>query len=141
MTMMRFSPYSPLSDLFQDLFGDSSKEKMEYKNYECAPSANILENNQGFELQLAIPGIQKEDVKISLEKNILNVSSEKEAAKIDEDTRFTRREFVFGTFSRSFTLPDTIDTDKIGADFKDGILKITLPKRAETKICKEIKIS
>jgi HSP20 family protein len=141
MTMMRFSPYSPLSDLFQDLFGDSSKEKMEYKNYECAPSANILENNQGFELQLAIPGIQKEDVKISLEKNILNVSSEKEALKIDEDTRFTRREFVFGTFSRSFTLPDTIDTDKIGADFKDGILKITLPKRAETKISKEIKIS
>jgi HSP20 family protein len=139
--MMRFSPYSPLSDLFQDLFGDSSKEKMEYKNYECAPSANILENNQGFELQLAIPGIQKEDVKISLEKNILNVSSEKEAAKIDEDTRFTRREFVFGTFSRSFTLPDTIDTDKIGADFTDGILKITLPKRAETKISKEIKIS
>jgi len=141
MTMMRFSPYSPLSDLFQDLFGDTSKEKMEYKNYECAPSANILENNQGFELQLAIPGIQKEDVKISLEKNILNVSSEKEAAQIDENTRFTRREFVFGTFSRSFTLPDTIDTDKIGADFKDGILKITLPKKAETKISKEIKIS
>ena len=139
--MMRFSPYSPLSDLFQDLFGDTSKEKMEYKNYECAPSANILENNQGFELQLAIPGIQKEDVKISLEKNILNVSSEKEAAQIDENTRFTRREFVFGTFSRSFTLPDTIDTDKIGADFKDGILKITLPKKAETKISKEIKIS
>jgi HSP20 family protein len=139
--MMRFSPYSPLSDLFQDLFGDSSKEKMEYKNYECAPSANILENNQGFELQLAIPGIQKEDVKISLEKNILNVSSEKEAAKLDEHTRLTRREFVFGTFSRSFTLPDTIDTDKIGADFTDGILKITLPKRAETKISKEIKIS
>jgi len=141
MTMMRFSPYSPLSDLFQDLFGDTSKEKMEYKNYECAPSANILENNQGFELQLAIPGIQKEDVKISLEKNILNVSSDKEAAQIDENTRFTRREFVFGTFSRSFTLPDTIDTDKIGADFKDGILKITLPKKAETKISKEIKIS
>jgi len=141
MTMMRFSPYSPLSDLFQDLFGDTSKEKIEYKNYECAPSANILENNQGFELQLAIPGIQKEDVKISLEKNILNVSSEKEAAQIDENTRFTRREFVFGTFSRSFTLPDTIDTDKIGADFKDGILKITLPKKAETKISKEIKIS
>lgn len=139
--MMRFSPYSPLSDLFQDLFGDSSKEKMEYKNYECAPSANILENNQGFELQLAIPGIQKEDVKISLEKNILNVSSEKESAQLDENTRFTRREFVYGTFSRSFTLPDTIDTDKIGADFKDGILKITLPKRAETKISKEIKIS
>jgi len=123
------------------LFGDTSKEKMEYKNYECAPSANILENNQGFELQLAIPGIQKEDVKISLEKNILNVSSDKEAAQIDENTRFTRREFVFGTFSRSFTLPDTIDTDKIGADFKDGILKITLPKKAETKISKEIKIS
>ena len=141
MTMMRFSPYSPLSDLFQDLFGDTSKEKMEYKNYECAPSANILENNQGFELQLAIPGIQKEDVKISLEKNILNVSSDKEAAPIDENTRFTRREFVFGTFSRSFTLPDTIDTDKIGADFKDGILKIALPKKAETKISKEIKIS
>jgi len=141
MTMMRFSPYSPLSDLFQDLFGDNNKEKMEYKNYECAPSANILENNDGFELQLAIPGIQKEDVKISLEKNVLNISSEKEAAKPDENTKYSRREFLYGTFSRSFTLPETINTDNIGADFRDGILRITLPKKVETKISKEIKIS
>ena len=141
MTMMRFSPYSPLSDLFQDMFGGNSKEKMEYRNYECAPSANILENNEGFELQLAIPGIQKETVKISLEKNILNVSSDKEAEKTDEHTKFNRREFIYGTFCRSFTLPETIDTEKIKADFKDGILKISLPKKAETKISKEIKIS
>lgn len=139
--MMRFSPYSPLSDLFQDLFGDTAKEKMEYKNYECAPSANILEKNDGFELQLAIPGIQKEEVKINLEKNVLNISSEKEAEKTDENSRYTRKEFVYGTFCRSFTLPDTIDTDNIGADFKDGILKITLPKKVDTKISKEIKIS
>jgi HSP20 family protein len=141
MTMMRFSPYSPLSDIFQDLFGDTNKEKMEYKNYECAPSVNILENNNGFELQLAIPGVQKDDVKINLEKNVLSISSEKEAEKTDEQTKYTRKEFVYGTFCRTFTLPETIDSEKIGADFKDGILRVTLPKKAETKISKEIKIS
>lgn len=79
MTMMRFNPHSELADLFDDLFGNQKREKMEHRNYDCSPSTNILETNDNFKLQVAIPGVKKEDVKIDLEKNILNISSEKES--------------------------------------------------------------
>ena len=141
MTMMRFNPNSELSDLFENLFGNSQREEMSHRKYECAPSTNIIENKDGFELHMAVPGFQKKDVKINLEKNVLTITSEKEAEKQTDDVRFTRREFVYGTFSRSFTLPDTIDVDNINADFKNGILKVTLPKMEEVKIRKEIKIT
>jgi HSP20 family protein len=142
MTMMRFNPTSPLADLFEDLFGNEQKEKMERRNYECAPSTNILETDKEFKLQMAVPGVKKEDIKIDLEKNVLNISSEKSAEKgNDESEKYTRREFLYGTFCRSFTLPDTINTDKIAAEVKDGILTVTLPKMQETKVSKQIKIS
>jgi len=142
MTMMRFNPNSQLADLFEDLFGNEKKEKMERKNYECAPSTNILETNENFKLQMAVPGVKKEDIKIDLEKNILNITSKKSAEEQNnEDVKYTRKEFVYGTFCRSFTLPETIDVDKIGAEVKDGILTVTLPKKEETKVSKQIKVS
>jgi len=142
MTMMRWNPESPLSDLFENLFRDNANEKMERRAYDCAPSTNILEKNDGFELHMAVPGVKKEDVKIDLEKNILSISSEKKAEEHDENQfKYNRREFVYGTFCRNFTLPDTIDAEKIKADMTDGILKVILPKKKEAKISKEIKIS
>ncbi len=142
MTMMRWNPESPLSDLFENLFRDNANEKMERRAYDCAPSTNILEKNDGFELHMAVPGVKKEDVKIDLEKNILSISSEKKAEDNDETQfKYNRREFVYGTFCRTFTLPDTIDAEKIKADMTDGILKVVLPKKKEAKISKEIKIS
>jgi len=142
MTMMRFNPNSDLADLFENLFGNEKREKMERKSYECAPSTNILETKENFKLQMAVPGVKKEDIKIDLEKNILNIISEKSAQEQNEnEVKFTRKEFVYGTFSRSFTLPDTIDTDKIGAEVNDGILTVTLPKKEETKISKQIKVA
>lgn len=142
MTMMRFNPTSPLADLFEDLFGDEKKEKMERRNYECAPSTNILETEKDFKLQMAVPGVDKKDIKIDLEKNILNISSEKPAEeKENEGVKYTRREFLYGTFCRSFTLPETIDAEKINAEVKDGILTVTLPKKEEARVSKQIKIS
>jgi len=140
MTMMRFNPNSPLTDLFENLFGNTTREPMHTRNYDCEPSTNILEKNNGFELHLAVPGVKKEDVKISLEKNVLSITSEKEMEKEEENVKYTRREFVYGTFCRSFTLPETVDAEKIKADFVDGILKIHLPKKEETKVSREIKI-
>ncbi|HZK08856.1 MAG TPA: Hsp20/alpha crystallin family protein [Bacteroidales bacterium] len=141
MTMMRFNPHSELADLFDDLFGNQKREKMERRQYDCSPSTNILETNDDFKLQVAIPGVKKEDVKIDLEKNILNISSEKKAEETTkENEKYTRQEFAFGTFCRSFTLPETIDTDKIKAEVKDGILTVTLPKKEETRISKQINI-
>jgi len=141
MTLMRWNAYSPVADLFDDMFGDKSKEKMEQRKYDCSPATNILEKNDSFEIQVALPGVKKEDVTINLEKNVLNITSDKEAEQQQEGSKFTRREFVNGTFCRSFTLPDTIDTENITADVREGILKIGLPKKAETKVSKEIKIS
>ncbi len=142
MTMMRWNPNSPLSDLFDNLFGEGNNENMERRSYDCVPSTNILEKNDSFELQVALPGVKKQDVKIDLEKNILSISSEKKAEEKPEDgTKYSRREFVYGSFCRSFTLPDTIEVEKIKADMTDGILKVTLPKKQEAKISKEIKIS
>jgi len=138
---MRFNQNMPLTDLFENLFGNTAREPMRKQTYDCEPSTNILENDNGFELQMAIPGVRKEDVKISLEKNVLSISSEKEMVKEDENVKYTRREFVYGTFCRSFTIPETVEVEKIKADFSDGILKIQLPKKEETKISREIKIS
>ena len=141
MTLTRWNNNLELPDLFENLFNHTSKEQMRQNRYQCAPSTNIIEKNDGFELHMAVPGIQKKDVKINIEKNRLNITSEKEAEKEAEGVKFTRREFVSGTFRRSFTLPDTIDTEKIKADFKNGILKVSLPKMEETRISKEISIA
>jgi HSP20 family protein len=142
MTMMRFNPHSELADLFDDLFGNQKKEKMERRNYDCSPSTNIMETNEDFKLQMAIPGVKKEDVKIDLEKNVLNITSEKTTEETtNENEKYTRREFVYGTFCRSFTLPETIDTENINAEVKDGILTVVLPKKEETRISKQININ
>jgi len=142
MTMMRWNPELPLSDLFDNIFRNQTNERMERKSYDCAPSTNIVEKNESFELHMAVPGVKKEDVKIDLEKNILSISSEKKAEQsTQEGIKYSRREFAYGTFCRSFTLPETIDVDHIKADLSDGILKVILPKKQETRISKEITIS
>ncbi len=139
---MRWNPELPLSDLFDNIFRNQATERMERKSYDCTPSANILEKNESFELHMAVPGVKKEDVKIDLEKNILSISSEKKAEQnTEQGIKFNRREFAYGTFCRSFTLPETIDVEHIKADLSDGILKVILPKKQETRISKEIKIS
>ncbi|MFH1160040.1 MAG: Hsp20/alpha crystallin family protein [bacterium] len=109
----------------------------------CDPTANIMEKPEGFELEIAAPGLKKEDFKINLENAVLTISSEMEDEKREEGKNYTRKEFYYGSFSRSFTLPKSVDTEKIKADYDNGILRIDLPKKAEStlEIKKEIKIS
>ncbi|MDM1073918.1 Hsp20/alpha crystallin family protein [Empedobacter brevis] len=95
------------------------------------PAVNIKENEDSFEILFAAPGFKKEDFEIEIEENILKVSSEiKETEDIKEE-KFSRREFNFTSFKRAFTLPETIDEDKIEASYVDGILKLSLPKKEE----------
>lgn len=95
------------------------------------PSVNVLEQKDSFEIQVAAPGIKKENFKIDLERNVLTVGSEtrEETEQKDSDGSFTRREFNYSSFSRSFTLPDSVDSDRIEAAYENGILKITVPKK------------
>ncbi|MCX6271623.1 MAG: Hsp20/alpha crystallin family protein [Bacteroidetes bacterium] len=106
----------------------------------CEPAANIQENSDSFIIDLAVPGMKKEDFSIRLEKDTLIISSEKET-KTDESVIYSRQEFTTGSFSRSFILPKTIETEKIEAGYEQGILSVTLPKREESKVALNRQIS
>ncbi len=95
------------------------------------PSVNIIENEKDFELELSVPGRTKEDFVIEVDDNVLTVSSEVKSEKETEELRYTRREFAYKSFKRAFSLPDTVNADEIKADYVSGILKFTLPKKAE----------
>lgn len=98
------------------------------------PSVNVKELDNGFEIHVAAPGIRKEDFKINLERNVLTISSEHktENEEKDENGTFTRREFNYSSFSRSFTLPEVAEPEKIEAAYEEGILKILVPKKEVT---------
>jgi HSP20 family protein len=140
MTLIRWHRPNTLSDMFQNIFDSDYNDLWSRKASD--PSANILESPDSFQLELAAPGMSKEDFKIHLENNILSISAEMEDEKREEGKNYTRKEFYYGSFSRSFTLPKSIDLDKINADYVNGVLKVTLPKKDEAKleIKKEIKI-
>mgnify|MGYP003592814854 CR=1 FL=1 len=97
------------------------------------PAVNIAENENEYEVSLAAPGLKKDDFKIDVDGNMLTISSEKEENKEEKDKAFTRKEYNYSSFSRSFTLPDEINREKIEAKYEEGVLKIALPKKEEAK--------
>jgi HSP20 family protein len=101
------------------------------KSEPTLPAVNVKEVDNAFEIQVAAPGIRKEDFKINLERNVLTISSENkiEHEEKDENGAFTRREFNYSAFSRSFTLPEVAEAEKIEAAYENGILRITVPKK------------
>lgn len=97
------------------------------------PAANIKENADGFIVELAVPGLKKEDFNIQVEDNVLRISATKQNETTDEKTTVHRREFSFHSFERSFRLPKSADGDKISASYTDGVLQLNIPKREEAK--------
>jgi HSP20 family protein len=99
------------------------------------PAVNIKETKEDFQVEVAAPGMKKEDFKIRLDHNILSISSERENNfdEKDQQGNYTRREFSYQSFQRSFTLPNTVEADKIVANYSDGILRLSIPKREEAK--------
>lgn len=97
------------------------------------PAVNITDNKENYTVSLAAPGLKKEDFHIDVEGNMLTISSEKEENKEEKESRYTRKEYSYSSFSRSFTLPEEVNQDKIEAVYTDGVLNITLPKKEEAK--------
>ena len=115
-----------INDMFKpDWFGGMDNYANQF------PAVNIRENDTNFELELAIPGQKKEDFNIEVDKNVLSISMETKSEDEVKEENYTRREFAYTSFKRAFTLPETVDEDKIKADYTDGILKFELPKRKE----------
>lgn len=96
------------------------------------PAVNIKDNQKDFELELAVPGRKKEDFNIEIDNDVLTVSSELTREAEVKEENYTRREFGFSSFKRAFTLPETVDTDNIKANYVDGLLKFTLPKKEDS---------
>ena len=97
------------------------------------PAVNIKELKSQFEIELAVPGKEKDDFKIGLDDGVLSISTKQEDKELDEKEKFTHREFSFNCFRRSFSLPDSVDHTKIDANYKDGVLKVLLPKYKEAQ--------
>ena len=97
------------------------------------PAVNITEQKDDYLVSLAVPGLKKDDFKIDIEGNMLTISSEKEETKEEKDKKFTRKEYNYSSFSRSFSLPEEINKEKIEASYEDGVLKISLPRKEEAK--------
>lgn len=97
------------------------------------PAVNIKEDKDAFNVSLAVPGMKKDDFNIDVEGNMITISSEKEEKKEEKEGKFTRKEFNYSSFKRSFTLSEDVNKDKIEAKYEDGILKLVLPKKEEAK--------
>lgn len=100
------------------------------------PAVNIFESDDNFMVAVAAPGKTKEDFNIELDNDVLTISSEekKENETSEKNGRFTRKEFSYTNFKRAFSLPETVDSEKISAAYNNGVLEITLPKREEAKV-------
>jgi len=95
------------------------------------PAANIIEADDHYDIELATPGKKKSDFKIELEEGVLTISSETETKFAEKEGSFSRKEFGYNAFKRSFNIPDSVSTDKISANYKEGILTVSLPKKEE----------
>ena len=131
-----FSPF--LSNLFDDDFFPVVSNRTS-----SMPAVNIKENEKNYTLELAVPGMDKKDLKIDINEDVLTISSETKNETEEEKDGYKRKEFSYSSFCRSFYIPDNVNKDKIGASYKDGILTVEIPKVEEekNKITKQIKIS
>jgi len=142
MTLVKVNPrhhrravrnVKPFGNLLDDFFSNSF-DFLGHDSAAQSPSVNIKENKDSFHLELAAPGLNKEDFKINIDKNLLKISVAKEEVKeTEEQGKYTRREFNYQSFSRSFTLPETIDKKAIAAAYDSGVLTLSLPKKEEAK--------
>jgi|WetSurMetagenome_2_1015567.scaffolds.fasta_scaffold572617_1 HSP20 family protein len=139
MTLMKRSNsfYPSFPNIFDDFFGNSL---MDWSNLNFSstnttlPAVNVKETADSFKIEVAAPGMEKKDFKINLEKDVLTISSERKEEKKEKEGKFSRREFSYQSFQRSFMIPaGLVEGDKIQARYNEGILTIELPKKEEVK--------
>ena len=122
------TPWFP--SLFDEFFTRDFGIDLAPRTYQT-PAVNITEKEDAFHLELVAPGKEKKDFDVELEEDTLTISTSSDSGIVEDDTQFTRREFDYASFNRSFRIPETIDTKSIKANYKNGLLSIVLPKRKE----------
>lgn len=109
--------------------------------YSFVPKVDVIEEEKAFEIHVALPGINKEEVKIDLNENVLTISGERKFNKEKKENHFRSFETQYGSFSRSFSLPDNVDAEKISAQYNNGILLVSVPKDEKKAVKQSIKVS
>src|SRR5437762_14259493 len=136
-----FCEFSTLQDrmnrLFQQSYGDR-EESLTTSTF--APAVDVYEDEHQVTLKIEVPGIDEKDIDVRVENNTLTVQGERKIEKEEKEENYRRVERQYGSFTRTFTLPQTVDSEKVSANYDKGVLKITLPKRAEAKP-KQIKVN
>ncbi|MBA2612036.1 MAG: Hsp20/alpha crystallin family protein [Bacteroidetes bacterium] len=139
MTLIKFKNLNGLSNLersvdFPSFFNDTLDRLWKDEPMHWMPSVNIKERAEDFKIDLAVPGMDKKDFKVEVDNGVLTVSGERTEEKSEENEKLTRREFHYGSFKRAFTLPETADVEKINANYKDGLLSLTVGKREDSRL-------
>ena len=137
ITRKSFRPFY-MSNLFDDNFFPVLQSRSN-----SMPAVNIRENEKSYILDLAVPGLDKKDLKIDINEDVLTISSESKHETEENKEGYKRKEFSYSSFCRSFYIPENVSRDKIEANYKDGILTVGLPKQEEekSKISRQISIS
>src|SRR6516165_5829078 len=138
-----FREFSTLQErmnrLFRDSYGPEGREEALTTSH-FAPPVDVYEDEHNVTLKIEVPGIEEKDIDVRVENNVLTVTGERKIEKEEKQENYRRIERQYGTFTRSFTLPNTVDAEKVNADYDKGVLKITLAKKAEAKP-KQIKVN
>jgi HSP20 family protein len=135
MTLIRknYADWANISNLFDDFFSGDVSDIPTLRKRSTVPAVNIIEFADKFTIEIAAPGLKKDDFIIDLDNNVLTISSEKEGNE-EINGQFTKREFFYANFKRAFTLPETADVEKIAAKYENGVLKLDIAKRNEAVI-------
>ena len=140
MKLIKFHPHNvqpTFTSLFDSVLNDDFSGWFNNAYTVTKPAVNIIDSKDSFRIEVAAPGMNKNDFELSVNNDVLTIKAHKENSTEEKNERFTRKEFSSQSFERSFTLNDEIEIEKIEAQYNDGILNITLPKLEEVK--KEVK--
>jgi HSP20 family protein len=135
MSLVRWEPLREMDEFFRHyspLFGRTA-QRNQVERSDWAPAANISETDREYLIKAELPEVKKEDVKILVENGIITISGERKQQKEEKDENEIRIESFYGTFSRSFSLPDNVDANSVRAESKDGVLKVHIPKKEVSK--------
>lgn len=135
--VVKFRPFPATkvftNGLLDELFNRNVSNFIGFDGVATQPAVNILENKDSFKVEVVAPGFEKGDFEVKVEKNVLTIVAKHEQKTEVTEAQYTRREFRYESFQRSFNLPDTIDQEAVAAVYDKGILNVTLPKKEEAK--------
>jgi len=134
--LMRFQKtpvQSSLSRMMDEFFNGGLPDWDNQNLMATQPSVNVIENEDSFDVEVAAPGLKKEDFQLTVDDDMLTISGERKEESEKSEGTFTKREFNYSRFSRSFQLPESCDSERISAAYKDGVLNLNIPKKEEAK--------